>query len=81
MKHLFHRDEDKESSQGGWFENTQLCPSQAIFLCVVKANGRKSRLRDERAWFLSRMERRAKPETEQLLTRWGKRCVLLSSLA
>ncbi|MGB2763722.1 MAG: hypothetical protein WBC20_04845, partial [Candidatus Aminicenantaceae bacterium] len=31
------------------------------------------------AWFLSMMERRAKPETEQLLTRWGKSCVFSES--
>jgi hypothetical protein len=28
-KHLFFRDEDKESSQDEWFENAQLCPSEA----------------------------------------------------
>jgi len=29
-------------------------------------------LKAERAWFLDQRERRAKPETEPLLTRWGK---------
>jgi len=38
-------------------------------------------LKAERAWFLSEEERRAKPETEQLLPRWGKSCVFLNSLA
>ncbi|NQT79351.1 MAG: hypothetical protein HQ555_03020, partial [Candidatus Aminicenantes bacterium] len=33
----------------------------------------------KRAWFLSMMERGAKPETEQLLTRWGKSCVFSES--
>jgi len=41
--------------------------------------GEKNRLKAERAWFLSVMERRAKPETEQLLTRWGKSCVFSES--
>ncbi|MFB0565192.1 MAG: hypothetical protein ACETWK_05870 [Candidatus Aminicenantaceae bacterium] len=41
--------------------------------------GVKSRLKAERAWFLS-VERRAKPETEQLLLRWGKSCVFLNPL-
>ncbi|MGB2762805.1 MAG: hypothetical protein WBC20_00180 [Candidatus Aminicenantaceae bacterium] len=41
--------------------------------------GEKNRLKAKRAWFLSGMERRAKPETEQLLTRWGKSCVFSES--
>jgi len=41
--------------------------------------GEKNRLKAKRAWFLSMMERRAKPETEQLLTRWGKSCVFSES--
>jgi hypothetical protein len=35
-------------------------------------------LKAERAWFLDRRERRAKPETESLLTRWGKSDVFSS---
>jgi hypothetical protein len=35
----------------------------------------ENRLKAERAWFLDRRERRAKPETEQALPRWGKACV------
>jgi len=35
----------------------------------------------ERAWFLDRRERRAKPETEQALPRWGKACVFSKHLA
>jgi hypothetical protein len=42
----------------------------------VEAEWRESRLKAERAWFLDRRERRAKPETEPLLTRWGKSGVL-----
>jgi hypothetical protein len=38
-------------------------------------------LKVERAWFLSKQERRAKPETEHFLPRWGKRCVLLNQKA
>jgi len=41
----------------------------------------KNRLKAKRAWFLSEEERRAKPEIEQLLPRWGKSCVFLNSLA
>jgi len=37
--------------------------------------GEKNRLKAKRAGFLSESERRVKPETEQLLTRWGKSCV------
>ena len=32
----------------------------------------ENRLKAERAWFLTEEVRRAKPETEPLLTRWGK---------
>jgi hypothetical protein len=35
----------------------------------------------ERAWFLDRRERRAKPGIEPLLTRWGKSGVFLNHLA
>jgi hypothetical protein len=38
-------------------------------------------LKAERAWFLDQRERRAKPETEQALPRWGKACVFLSHSA
>jgi hypothetical protein len=37
-------------------------------------------LKAERAWFLSRMERGAKPETEQALARWDKACVFSKHL-
>jgi len=36
-------------------------------------------LKAERAWFLTDEVRRAEPETEQLLTRWGKSCVFSES--
>jgi len=36
-------------------------------------------LKAERAWFLTEEVRRAKPETEPLLTRWGKSCVFSES--
>ncbi|MBL7084085.1 MAG: hypothetical protein ISS41_10745 [Candidatus Aminicenantes bacterium] len=39
----------------------------------------KNRLKAKRAWFLSGMERRAKPEIEQLLSRWDKSCVFSES--
>jgi len=32
----------------------------------------ENRLKAERAWFLTEEVRRAEPETEPLLTRWGK---------
>jgi len=37
-------------------------------------------LKAEQPWFLSEEERRAKPETEHLLPRWGKNCVFLCPL-
>jgi hypothetical protein len=43
--------------------------------------GGKNRLKAERAWFLSKRERRAKPETEHFLPRWGKRCAFLNPKA
>jgi len=43
--------------------------------------GEKNRLKAERAWFLNKKQRRAKPETEHLFPRWGKRCVFLSPKA
>jgi hypothetical protein len=36
-------------------------------------------LKAERAWFLTEEVRRAKPETEPLLTRWGKSGVFSES--
>jgi len=39
----------------------------------------ENRLKAERAWFLTGEVRRAKPETEPLLTRWGKSCVFSES--
>jgi hypothetical protein len=44
--------------------------------CLAEAEWGERRLKAERAWFLDRRERRAKPETEPLLTRWGKSGVL-----
>jgi hypothetical protein len=38
-----------------------------------------NRLKAERAWFLSEEVRRATPETEPLLTRWGKSGVFSES--
>jgi hypothetical protein len=42
--------------------------------------GKKTVSKAERAWFLSRRERRAKPESELALPRWGKASVFLSPL-
>ena len=39
----------------------------------------ENRLKAERAWFLTEEVRRAKPETELLLTRWGKSSVFSES--
>jgi len=44
----------------------------------AKAEWRENRLKAERAWFLDRRERRAKPETEPLLARWDKSGVFSS---
>jgi hypothetical protein len=41
----------------------------------------KNRLKAERAWFLTEEVRRAEPETEQALTRWGKACMFLDPKA
>jgi hypothetical protein len=38
----------------------------------IRLGVQENRLKAERAWFLDRRERRAKPETEPLLTRRGK---------
>jgi len=39
----------------------------------------ENRLKAERAWFLTEEVRRAEPETEPLLTRWGKSGVFSES--
>jgi len=39
---------------------------------LAEAEWFENRLKAERAWFLDRRSRRAKPETEPLLTRWVK---------
>ncbi|MGB2764634.1 MAG: hypothetical protein WBC20_09520 [Candidatus Aminicenantaceae bacterium] len=54
-------------------------PSSVYSTHKRRTVGGKNRLKAERAWFLSGMERGAKPETEQLLTRWGKSCVFSES--
>jgi len=51
------------------------------YFLQAKAEWQENRLKAERARFLSEEERRAKPETEPLLTRWGKRGVFSSHLA
>jgi len=50
-------------------------------LFLAEAEWRENRLKAERAWFLDRRERRAKPETEPLLARWGKSGVFSSHSA
>ena len=72
---------DKIMDQAGCFENTQALPQRVKDYYLAKASGLKNRLKAERAWFLSEEERRAKPETEQLLSRWGKSCVFLNPVA
>ena len=67
--------------QAGCFENTLALPQRGKYCYFAKAGGLKNRLKAERAWFLFEEERRAKPETEQLLPRWGKSCVFLNPLA
>ncbi|MGB2763519.1 MAG: hypothetical protein WBC20_03825, partial [Candidatus Aminicenantaceae bacterium] len=54
-------------------------PSSVYSTHKRRTVGEKNRLKAEWAWFLSEMERGAKPETEQLLTRWGKSCVFSES--
>jgi hypothetical protein len=47
----------------------------------AEAERRENRLKAERARFLDRRERRAKPETEPVLPRWGKSGVFSSHSA
>jgi len=61
--------------QAECIENTLALPHQISTLILRRLMGEKNRLKAERAWFLSRRERRAEPETEPLLHRWGKRGV------
>jgi len=51
-------------------KNTQL------YITRRRQSGEKAVWKAERAWFLDLRERRAKPETEPLLPRWGKSGVL-----
>jgi hypothetical protein len=46
---------------------------------ISEGQGGENRLKAERAWFLTGEVRRAKPETEPLLTRWGKSGVFSES--
>ena len=78
-KHLFFRDE-RQNIRLGWVfrKHTGFAPTNSYF---AKASRLKNRLKAERAWFLSEEGRRARPETKQLLPRWGKSCAFLNSLA
>jgi hypothetical protein len=66
----FFRNGKRIMAQAGCLENTQ------ALHCQAKAEWRENRLKAERARFLDRRSRRAKPETEPLLPRWGKNGVL-----
>jgi len=46
---------------------------------ISEGQWEENRLKAERAWFLTEEVRRAEPETEPLLTRWGKSCVFSGS--
>jgi len=78
---LFSVMEDYSIDQAGCFENTLALLQRGKYFYFAKTSGLKSRLKAEQARFLSGVERRAKPETEHLLPRWGKRCVFLNPLA
>ncbi len=56
-------------------------PSCLLKVSQAEAKRRENRLKAERAWFLDRRERRAKPETERDLPRRGKARVFSSRLA
>jgi len=58
-----------------WLEGTPL------FNYLAEAKWFENRLKAERAWLLDRRSRRAKPETELLLPRWGKSSVFSNHLA
>ena len=47
----------------------------------AKASGQKKPFEGRAGMVPLPKERRARPETEQLLSRWGKSCVFLSLLA
>jgi hypothetical protein len=61
--------------QTGYFENTPL------YITWRRQSGEKAVWKAERAWFLDRRERRAKPGIEPLLTRWGKSGMLSNHFA
>ena len=62
-----------------WVPKTRnFCPSKISTQSLRRLMGGKNRLKAERARFLSKRERRVKPETEPLSPRWGKRCVFLN---
>jgi hypothetical protein len=62
-------------------ENTQALPQRNHHSILRWLLGGKNRLKVERARFLHKRQRRAKPETEPLLPRWGKRGVFLNPKA
>jgi len=67
--------ENNVKDQAGCLEDTPL------FNAWRKLSGEKTVWKAERAWLLDRRERRAKPEIEPLLTRWGKSGVFLNHSA
>jgi hypothetical protein len=55
--------------------------TRRLLFYKAEAEWRENRLKAERAWLLDRRARRARPETEQALPRWGKACVFSSHSA
>jgi hypothetical protein len=62
-------------------DSAQLSKSRQAPNCQAKAKWFENRLKAERARFLDRRERRAKPRTEPLLPPWGKSGMLTSDSA
>jgi hypothetical protein len=58
-----------------------ICPSKISPSILRRLMGEKNRLKAERARFLHERQRRAKPETEPLFPRWGKRGVFFKPIS
>jgi hypothetical protein len=68
----------KRSNRSGWVFRKH---AGQLYFLRRRLSGEKTVWKAERAWFLDRRERRAKPGIEPLLTRWGKSGVFLNHSA
>jgi hypothetical protein len=65
--------------QAECIENTLALPQRNQHSILRRLIGEENRLKAERARFLHKRQRRARPETEPLLSRWDKRGVFFES--